>query len=328
MSSRSTMSALIKVVDDCSQALDHGHEVCIVFFDVCKAFDTVPHLPLLQTLDKLGLDKYLFRWIRNYLLQRTQYVAIDGCESQSLPAISGVPQGSVLGPLPFICYVNEVTSVVSSESEVNLFADDIVLYHIITSPSDYMHLQQDIDALSLCVMDKQLQFNATKCRQMLISRKRSHSLTLPNLYINATALLQVSEYKYLGVVITSDLSWRPHITSMCNKTRKLIGLLYRRFYQNSNPSTLLKLYLSFIRPHLEYSSGVWSPHLKGEVEAIEKVQKYALKVCMKSWDASYADLMSMTSLPSMQCRHLQASLCHLYKIVHGLTEFPGAPTTQ
>ena len=98
------------------------------------------------------------------------------------------------------------------------------------------------------------------------------------------------------------------ISQTCNKTRKLIGLLYRCFYQNSNPSTLLKLYLSFIRPHLEYSSGVWSPHLKGEVE---KVQKYALKVCMKSWDASYADLLSMTSLPSMQCRHLQASLCHL-----------------
>lgn len=141
-------------------------------------------------------------------------MAIDGCESQSLPAISGVPQGSVLGPLLFICYINEVTSVVSSESEVNLFADDIVLYRIITSPSDYVHLQQDIDALSLCVMDKQLQFNATKCRQMLISRKRSHSLTPPNLYINATALLQVSEYKYLGVVITSDPSWWPHITNV------------------------------------------------------------------------------------------------------------------
>ena len=115
---------------------------------------------------------------------------------------------------------------------------------------------------------------------------------------------------------------------MCNKTRKLIGLLYRRFYQSSNSATLLKLYLSFIRPDLEYSSPVWSPHLKGELETIEKVQKYVLKVCMKSWDSSYADLLSMTSLPSMQCRRLQASLCHLYKIMHGLTDFPDAPTTR
>ena len=83
--------------------------------------------------------------------------------------------------------------------------------------------------------------------------------------------------------------------------------------------------LSFIRPHLEYSSGVWSPHLKGEVEAIEKVQKYALKVCMKSWDASYADLLSMTSLPSMQCRHLQASLCHLLQDCAWTYWFPRCP---
>ena len=322
MSSRSTMSALIKVVDDCSKALDQGHEVCAVFFDVRKAFDTVPHLPLLQTLDKLGLDKYLLRWIRNYLLHRTQYVAIEGCESQSLPVISGVPQGSVLGPLLFICYINDVTTVVSSGSEINLFADDIVLYRIITSPSDYVQLQQDIDSLSTCVAVKHLQFNATKCRQMLITRKRSHSL------VDGTALIRVYEYKYLGVVITSDLSWRPHITNMCNKARKLIGLLYRRFYSNSNSTTLLRLYLSYVRPRLEYSSAVWSPFLKGEIEAIEKVQSYALKVCTKTWDLNYTDLLNATSLPSMQCRQLQTSLCHLYKIVHGLTDFPGSPTEQ
>ena len=127
MSSCSTMFALIKVVDDCSQALDQGHEVYAVFYDVRKAFDTVPHLPLLQTLDKLGLNKYLLRWIRNNLLKRTQYVAIDGCESQSLPVVSGVPQGSVLGALLFICYINDVTAVISSGSEINLFADDTVL---------------------------------------------------------------------------------------------------------------------------------------------------------------------------------------------------------
>ena len=159
--------------------------------------------------------------------------------------------------------------------------------------------------LSKCVTDKRLQFNATKCRQMFISRKRTHSLTPPSLYVDGTALLQVSEYKYLGVVVTSDLSWQPHITNTCNEERKLIGLLYRRFYESSNSTTLL---LSFVRPCLEYSSATWSPHLKGEIEIIEKVQKYALKVCMKSWDSSYEDLLKMTSLPSMQCRRLQVSL--------------------
>ena len=153
------------------------------------------------------------RWIRNYLLQRIQYVAVDGCESQSLPAVSGVPPSSVLGPLS---YINDVTSVISSGSEINMFADDIVLYRIITSPSDFVQLQQDIDSLSKCVTDKRLQFNATKCRQMFISRKRTHSLTPPSLYVGGTALLQVSEYKYLGVKLPQTYHGGP-ISQICKE---------------------------------------------------------------------------------------------------------------
>ena len=104
--------------------------------------------------------------------------------------------------------------------------------------------------------------------------------------------------------------------------------LYRRFYQNSSSNTLLKLYQSFIRPHLEYSAVVWNPHLKRDIEALEKIQKYALRVCFKSWDSNYEDLLSMASLPSLRERCMQASLCHLFKIINGLTDFPGAPVTK
>ena len=130
-----------------------------------------------------------------------------------------------------------------------------ILYYIAS-----LHLHQvlsnynSILTLSKRVTDKRLQFNATKCRQMFTSRKQTHSLSPPSLYIDGTALLQVSEYKYLGLVITSDLSWRPRITNMYNKARKLIGLLYRHFYQSSNSTTLLKLYSIFVIPCLEYSS--------------------------------------------------------------------------
>ena len=98
----------------------------------------------------------------------------------------------------------------------------------------------------------------------------------PCLTINGVALTQVQQYKYLGVTITSDLLWIPHVTNLCNKTRRFVGLLYRRFYMHARSSTLLKLYTSFIWPHLEYSSAVWNPYLKGEIEAIEKVQKYTV----------------------------------------------------
>ena len=163
---------------------------------------------------------------------------------------------------------------------------------------------------------------------MLISRKRAHSLPPPCLAINGTPLVSVSEYKYLGVTITSDLSWSPHIANLCNKTRKIIGVFYRRFYRNSNSSTLLKLYLSHIRPHLEYCSAVWNLHLKGDIAELEKVQKFALRVCMKSWDTSYDELLAASKLPSLESRRNHTSICHLFKIINELTYYPEAPISQ
>ena len=193
---------------------------------------------------------------------------------------------------------------------------------------DYTQLQVDINSVSLCIEGKYLQFNAKKCRYMFISRKRAHSLPPPCLAINGTPLVSVSEYKYLGVTITSDLSWSPHIANLCNKTRKIIGVFYRRFYRNSNSSTLLKLYLSHIRPHLEYCSAVWNPHSKGDIAELEKVQKFALRVCMKSWDASYDDLLAASKLPSLESRCNHTSICHLFKIINELTYYPEAPISQ
>ena len=296
-----------------------------MFFDVSKAFDTVPHLPLLQTLERFDVDKYILRWIKDYLLHRSQLVCIDGCMSPSLPAISGVPQGSVLGPLLFISYINDVTSVISEGSEINMFADDIALYRIIKSAADYNQLQLDIDSVSSCIEGKHLKFNARKCKYMLISRKRIHTLAPPSLTVDGILLTQVMEYKYLGVTIASDLSWSPYIMKLCNKARKIIGVFYRRFYRNSSSSTLLKLYLSHIRPHLEYCSAVWNPHLKGDITELEKVQKYALKVCMKSWDTSYEDLLATSNVPSLEFRRKHNSVCHLFKVINGLTDYPSPP---
>ena len=122
------------------------------------------------------------------------------------------------------------------------------------------------------------------------------------------------------MTITSDLLWTPHVTNLCNKTRRLVDLVYRRFYMHASSSTLLKLYTRFIQPHLEYSSAACVE----PILYLEKVLKYALKVCTKSWDASYEDLLSKASLPSLQRRRIQTSLCHLFKIINELTDFPEA----
>ena len=136
---------------------------------------------------------------------------------------------------------NSIVDVISSGSKINMFADDIALYRTITSPNDYVILQNDVCAISSFLDHKHLNFDEDKCRTMHISRKRSKSLSPPPLYLNATEL-----DKYLGVIITDTLSWQPHITSICKKTRRLIGMLYRNFYEHTSSSTLLKLYLTTI----------------------------------------------------------------------------------
>ena len=150
-------------------------------------------------------------------------------------------------------------------------------------------------------------------------KKEIKLLPSPQLYLNSTELVQVTSYKYLGVIITNTLSWHPHITAICKKTRKQIGLLYRNLYQHSSSNTLLKLYLTKIRPHLEYTSPVWDPFCLGEIDELENVQKFALRMCLKSWSMDFKELLETAQIPSLSSRRSNASLRHLTKIVNKQT---------
>ena len=126
--------------------------------------------------------------------------------------------------------------------------------------------------------------NPGKCKAMLISRKRK-TVQLPQFLLNGTPIQHVKTFKYLGVLLSSDLSWCNHINSICSKARKLLGLLYRRFYGSMNSDNLLNLYSLNVRPHLEYASPVWDPHLIKDTSQIENVQKFALRMCLRKWNS-------------------------------------------
>ena len=133
------------------------------------------------------------------------------------------------------------------------------------------------------------------------------------LYIDSnTALTQVNSVKYLGIQLTSDLSWSTHITTICSKTRRLIGLLYHQFHLCTAEVAL--------RPHLEYASVVWDPHLAKETQSLEQTQKFALRMCFRDWSCPYQELLVRAEIPSLAERRTRAKLCHLYKIIHGLTD--------
>ena len=174
--------------------------------------------------------------------------------------------------------------------------------------------KSDIAAIAATFHSKYLGLNASKCCYLFLSRRKSCSIPPPQLMFDGLPLKRVDSYKYLGIQITSDLMWSSHILNICNKTR-LIGIMYRQFYEYSSSNTLLKLYTSFIRPNLEYVSITWDPHLK-DITLLD-VQKFALKVCTKLWD--YNTLLPKSCLPSLQARHDQAKLYNLYNIINELT---------
>ena len=163
-------------------------------------------------------------------------------------------------------------------------------------------------------------FNSAKCKCLLISRKRNSSS--PIMTLNNNAMELVRQYKYLGVIISSDLSWSHHIQALCSKTRKLLGLLYRRFSSYSNAEVMLKLYLTIVRPHLDYAAQVWHPYQAKNITALENVQKFALRICSRSYDTNYQDLLDCYHLPSLENRRIYLSLCTFYKIVKSIIFIP------
>ena len=161
------------------------------------------------------------------------------------------------------------------------------------------------------VTSKLLSLNSNKCRCLLFFCKRSRSIPLPSLTLGDAPLTQVS---YLGVLITSNLVVS-HITNICNKTRRLFEIFYRQFYKHSSLDTMLRLYTSFIRPHLEYAMAAWDLFIQKDIESIENVaQRNALRVCFKSWDANYNSRLESSGLPSLESRRANVEPLYLYRL--------------
>lgn len=180
MQRRSTTVALLAVVNDINKSFESKQPVCAVFFDLKKAFDSVPHRCLLEKLQKIGLNDYLLRWIFNYLHGRFQCVRVNGSTSAKSFVISGVPQGSVLGPLLFNIYVNGIFDLnLANDAILSLFADDIILYKPITSHQDFSLLQDDINAIFQWSVQQHLTFNIAKCKYMIFSSLNRDGVLVP-----------------------------------------------------------------------------------------------------------------------------------------------------
>ena len=282
-----------------------------MFFDFSKAFDSVPHRDLVDRLYQIQLHPNIINLLESYLSGRFQSVVVNGYTSDPMRVISGVPQGSVLGPLLFIMYVNSLCNLNFSDNcELVMYADDLVLYKSITSENDWDELQSDIFKISMWTEKNHLSFNISKCKCMLLTRK---CLMMPQLYLSDQLIEQVNSYKYLGVLLTSDLRWNSHIDKICMRSKRLLGTLYRKFYRLTSGALLCQLYISLVRPILEYASIVWDPSSQILIKQIESVQKFALRICSHEWNLDYHTLLHSFGLPPLSSRRDYLRLLTLYK---------------
>ena len=222
-SNHSCVTQLITFIEDVSYALDHQKQVDIILLDFSKAFDTVPHQRLLSKLKHYEITSEAYNWIHTWLTQRTQRVVLDSECSDLAPVLSGVPQGTVLGPLMFLLYINDISKYINSS--LRLFIYDCLLYRVISCREDAASLQDDLNRLFEWTTVWQLKFNITKCVPLRCTR--SLSPYQYNYILNNHTLAVTDQHTYLGVLIDKRLSWPPHISNIASKASQTLNLLKR-----------------------------------------------------------------------------------------------------
>ena len=256
-----------------SEILDNRGQVDTFILDFEKAFDTPPHELLKSKLFSYGIGGKTLKWIDSFLCFRQQRVVVNGVKSDWAPVLSGVPQGTVLGPLLFSLYINDISSDI--ESEIRLFADDCVCYREIKDEKDTMKLQRDIDRLGSWARKWGMRFQPVKCNMMQLTRKRIKKIHA-SYTLEVTNLENVESIKYLGVTITSDLRWNTHVSNVCTKAKRTLGFLRRNLYSCPN-EVKEAAYKGLVHPVLDYGSWVWDPPGVVLQEELESVQKRAAR---------------------------------------------------
>ena len=259
---------LINTIEDLANGLDHQQQLDLLILDFSKAFDLVGHQRLLHKLHYYGIRNTTLTWISGWLTGRTQKVVVDGESSGEAAVISGVPQGTVLGPLMFILYINDIDN--ETSSSIRLFADDCLLYRTVSCTGDASELQRDLKQMCRWADLWQMNFNATKCHVLSLT-KNTQPLMFPYT-IGGQQLQHVTHHPYLGVELADDLSWGPHLDKMIPKAQRTLNLL-RRNLSDCSQNTKDVANNTLVRPVLEYASTSWDPYQANHIHRMENVQR-------------------------------------------------------
>lgn len=310
---RSAESNLVQYTDDIWKSMEDRYQVDSIYTDFSKAFDKINHKLLINKLNLMGIHGSLLGWFESYLSNRSQCVLVNGFRSRSLPVISGVPQGSHLGPLLFIIFINDITQCFHA-AKILMYADDLKIYLTIKNKNDCYLLQNDINRFSNYANDNGLFLNINKCTQITFTRNRN--IIVFKYSINNHELARVNTVKDLGVMLDTKLIFDVHIDIIVKKAFKMLGFVLRISHRFSSVSTFINLYCSLVRSRLEFASVCWSPHYQVYINRIETIQRRFLYFINNKFPNF------PLTLPSLEKRRTYFDIVYLYKILNNHIDAP------
>jgi hypothetical protein len=312
----SAICQLINIVDKIYKALENGKEISMVFLDISKAFDKVWHKGLLHKLKANGINGSLLDWLENYLSNREIRVVINGQCAQWAKTNAGVPQGSILGPLLFLVFINDVVDDI--DSDINLFADDTSLMNIIDQLLDsYTTVNSDLKKLATWSDQWLVTYNATKTVALHITKRRE-GVNHPPLFLKGTKIAEVPSHCHLGIDIENAFTWSTHISRIAGKGAKCVGLM-RRASMDLPRECLENLYLTMVRPILEYGGILFDGSPDIHTKKLDRVQREAALVCTGAYKhTKTVNLMDELGWDTLSVRRVNQKHCLMYKIQKNL----------
>ena len=316
-SSLSTVTQLVELYHQFCKAVSDGKEIRIVFLDISKAFDRVWHKGLLFKLKKFGIRGHLLDWFTDYLKDRCQRVIINGQTSDWQKIKAGVPQGSNLGPLLFLVFINDIVHVIR-HCQIRLFADDTCLYISVDNRYDAAEmLNSDLANVQSWADQWLINFSPPKTKTLLISNKGAPN-NHPDLTLQGHIISSVPQHKHLGITLSNNLRWNAHINDVVTRCSKKVNMM-KQFKYELDRKSLEIIYLSFIRPSLEYGDVLFAGTYESDLCKLDRLQVDAMRIVTGATERSNINLLyEDLGWPRLETQRQQHSLALMYKVVHGL----------
>jgi hypothetical protein len=308
---RSCLTNLLNFLEVVTCYLDDGQPVDLIYLDFAKAFDKVPFVRLFKKLESHGISGQVLEWVKQWLNNRRQRVSVNKTFSEWGEVSSGVPQGSVLGPVLFLIYINDID--VGLLSKLSKFADDSKLCKNICLDSDREILQLDLDKLNDWSQKWQMQFNVDKCSVIHLGQKNKQY----KYKLGDSELKQSVKERDLGIIVDSSMKWSEQCSVAVKNANSTLGII-RRHIKSRKKNIIVKLYKTLVRPKLEYCVQAWCPYLKKDIDNIERVQHRATKLIGEYAGLSYNNRLDRVGLITLEKRRLRGDLIQVFKLIKGI----------